>query len=67
MRWGTSLGRTGRWDLSGCEAWESGADKESHWLPAPDGRFFRIFRTDPPADDIVGQTRQPPKITNVGG
>ena len=44
-----------------------GADKESNWLPAPDGQFFMILRTYLPADDIVNQTWQPPKITNVGG
>ena len=44
-----------------------GADNESNWLPAPDGQFFMILRTYLPADDIVNQTWQPPKITNAGG
>jgi len=44
-----------------------GADKEANWLPAPQGQFFMILRTYLPADDIVNQTRQPPKITPVGG
>lgn len=44
-----------------------GADKESNWLPAPEGRFFMILRTYLPGDDIVSQTWQPPKITAVGG
>ncbi len=42
-----------------------GPDKESNWLPAPDGQFFMILRTYLPADDIVNQTWQPPKITAV--
>jgi hypothetical protein len=42
-----------------------GADKEANWLPAPDGQFFMILRTYLPADDIVNQTWQPPKITAV--
>ena len=44
-----------------------GADKESDWLPTPYGQFFMILRTYLPADDIVTQTWQPPKITAVGG
>jgi len=43
-----------------------GADKESYWLPAPDGPFFLILRTYLPGDDIVNQTWQPPKISRVG-
>jgi hypothetical protein len=44
-----------------------GVDKESNWLPAPDGPFFLFLRAYLPADDIVNQTWQPPKITAVGG
>ena len=44
-----------------------GADKQSNWLPAPDGQFFLILRTYLPGDDIVNQTWQPPKITSIGG
>ncbi len=44
-----------------------GADKESNWLPAPEGQFFMIMRTYLPADDIVNQTWQPPKIAAVAG
>ncbi len=44
-----------------------GVDKESNWLPAPDGQFFMIMRTYLPADDIGNQTWQPPKITAAGG
>jgi hypothetical protein len=42
-----------------------GADRQANWLPAPDGQFFLIMRTYLPADDIVDQTWQPPKITAV--
>jgi hypothetical protein len=44
-----------------------GADKQGNWLPAPRGQFFMIMRTYLPAQDIVDQTWQPPKITAVGG
>ena len=43
-----------------------GVDKESNWLPAPDGQFFLVLRTYLPADDIVNQWWQPPKIVAVG-
>ena len=42
-----------------------GPDKESNWLPAPDGQFFMIMRTYLPEDDIVKLTWHPPKITAV--
>ena len=44
-----------------------GAEREANWLPAPDGQFFLILRTYLPADDIVNQTWQPPKIAAVAG
>lgn len=44
-----------------------GADKESNWLPAPDGPFFLFLRAYLPGDDIVKQTWVPPKITAVRG
>ena len=33
-----------------------GADKESNWLPAPEGPFFLFLRAYLPEDDIVNQT-----------
>jgi len=42
-----------------------GADKEANWLPAPEGQFFLILRTYLPAEDIVNQTWQPPRITRA--
>ena len=44
-----------------------GADKESNWLPAPEGLFFLFLRAYLPGDDIVNQTCRPPKITAVSG
>jgi hypothetical protein len=44
-----------------------GADKESDWLPAPEGPFVLFLRANLPSDDIVKQTWSPPKITAVGG
>jgi hypothetical protein len=44
-----------------------GADKESNWLPAPEGPFILFLRAYLPADDIVKQTWSPPKITAVDG
>jgi hypothetical protein len=42
-----------------------GIEKESNWLPAPDGPFSLFLRAYLPADDIVNQTWQPPKIAAV--
>ena len=44
-----------------------GADKEANWLPAPGGQFFLILRTYLPAEGIVNQTWQPPRIERIGG
>ena len=42
-----------------------GAGNEANWLPAPGGKFFVVLRTYLPAEDIVNQTWQPPKITSL--
>ena len=42
-----------------------GADKESNWLPAPEGKFFLILRTYLPAEELVNQTWAPPPLTRV--
>lgn len=42
-----------------------GGDKDSNWLPAPDGPFFLFLRTYLPGDDILNQTWLPPKISRV--
>jgi hypothetical protein len=44
-----------------------GADKESNWLPAPDGNFTLFLRAYLPGEDIVNQTWQPPKIVASEG
>lgn len=44
-----------------------GPDKETNWLPAPDGPFILFLRAYLPAADIVNQSWRPPKITAVGG
>jgi hypothetical protein len=42
-----------------------GADKESNWLPAPDGPFILFLRAYLPEEDIVYQIWQPPKVMRV--
>ena len=42
-----------------------GPDKESNWLPAPEGNFFLVLRTYFPAKDIVNQTWPPPPLTRL--
>ena len=42
-----------------------GPDKESNWLPAPEGNFFLVLRTYLPAKDIVNQTWPPPPLTRL--
>jgi hypothetical protein len=38
-----------------------GADKESNWLPAPDGKFFAVLRLYlPEPQAISGEWKQPP-------
>ncbi|MEM6889438.1 MAG: DUF1214 domain-containing protein [Pseudomonadota bacterium] len=40
-----------------------GAEKESNWLPAPDGPFWAVLRTYGPNDDIrEGRWTQPPFV-----
>lgn len=46
-----------------------GADKESNWLPAPEGRFSVVFRLYWPkenAPSILDGTWAPPPVTRVG-
>ena len=42
-----------------------GPDKETNWLPAPDGTFFLILRTYLPRKALVDQTWQPPPLTRT--
>ena len=43
-----------------------GADKESNWLPSPDGGFNMILRTYLPQSQILNGTWQPPAVQMVG-
>jgi hypothetical protein len=39
-----------------------GADKQSNWLPAPEGEFFLMLRTYLPGEELVKQTWHPPLV-----
>jgi len=39
-----------------------GKDKESNWLPAPEGEFWIVFRTYGPNKEIVEQTWKMPPL-----
>ena len=39
-----------------------GKDKESNWLPAPEGEFWVVFRTYGPGETIVNQTWEMPGL-----
>lgn len=43
-----------------------GKDKESNWLPAPEGSFNMIMRTYLPQPQILNGTWQLPSVQNVG-
>jgi hypothetical protein len=43
-----------------------GADKESNWLPAPEGSFNMVLRTYLPQPQILNGTWQLPSVQNVG-
>jgi hypothetical protein len=42
-----------------------GRDKESNWLPAPDGPFWMVFRTYGPGKSIVDHTWKLPPVKRV--
>lgn len=42
-----------------------GVDRESNWLPAPDGAFYLIMRTYLPGPSVLSQTWQPPPVVAV--
>jgi hypothetical protein len=42
-----------------------GADKQSNWLPAPDGRFILMLRLYWPKDEVISGTWAPPPINRV--
>jgi hypothetical protein len=41
-----------------------GADRDSNWLPAPDGKFNLSLRLYWPGEDVVRGRWQPPPVTN---
>ena len=43
-----------------------GADKETNWLPAPDGPFSLALRIYWPDQDILNDTWEPPSIKKAG-
>ena len=42
-----------------------GKDKESNWLPAPDGDFWVVFRTYGPGKSLIEQTWEMPGLVKV--
>lgn len=42
-----------------------GDDKESNWLPSPEGEFWVVFRTYGPGDEIVNQTWEMPGLKRM--
>jgi len=42
-----------------------GKDKESNWLPAPDGDFWVVFRTYGPGKGLIDQTWEMPGLVKV--
>jgi hypothetical protein len=42
-----------------------GPDKQSNWLPAPEGAFFLMLRTYLPGEDLVKQSWQPPPVNRI--
>jgi hypothetical protein len=42
-----------------------GKDKESNWLPSPEGEFLLAFRTYLPTKEIVEQTWEIPGLVKV--
>ena len=42
-----------------------GADKQSNWLPAPDGPFYSVFRVYMPGESVVNGTWKKPQMQPV--
>lgn len=42
-----------------------GKDKESNWLPAPDGPFFAVFRNYEPGEAVLNRTWKRPELAQV--
>jgi hypothetical protein len=54
--------REGR-DVSGGIERERGADKESNWLPAPNGPIYMVMRLYWPKEDALDGKWKPPAVT----
>jgi len=44
-----------------------GKDKESNWLPAPDGPFWMVLRNYGPAQAVIDHTYAPPPVVPASG
>ncbi len=44
-----------------------GPERESDWLPAPEGEFYLVLRTYLPGESILDGTWEPPPVQRVGG
>ena len=42
-----------------------GKDKESNWLPAPDGPFYAVYRIYMPGESVLNGTWKKPKMQAV--
>lgn len=42
-----------------------GKDKESNWLPSPEGEFFVVFRTYGPGKELLAQTWEMPALIGL--
>lgn len=42
-----------------------GKDKESNWLPAPNGPFFAVFRNYDPGDAVLDRSWKRPELTKL--
>lgn len=42
-----------------------GKDKESNWLPAPNGPFFAVFRNYDPGDAVLNRSWKRPELTKL--
>jgi len=43
----------------------SGKDRDTNWLPSPEGEFFIVFRTYGPGEELLAQKWEMPGLTRV--
>jgi len=59
-------GGFGKWLHQGTSSAKSpGKDKESNWLPAPEGHFWLVLRTYGPGKAILNKTWKVPPVKRV--